>query len=89
MDGVCFETPTHLLIIREGKSPDDKKKTAHFVLNFLQISTIFVSFSQAHAGTLQNHSISPCTTTVQNNTVESCTIFHRNLMLCNNLVYEI
>jgi hypothetical protein len=38
---------------------------------FLQISTIFVSFSQAHARTLQNHSISLCTTTVQNNTVES------------------
>jgi hypothetical protein len=65
------------------------KKTAHFVLIFLQISTIFASFSQAHTRTLQNHSISPCTTTVQNNTVESCTIFHRNLMLCNNLVYEI
>jgi hypothetical protein len=40
------------------------KKTLHFLLNFLQISTIFASFSRAHAGTLQNHSISPCTTTV-------------------------
>jgi hypothetical protein len=40
------------------------QKTPHFLLNFLQISTIFVSFSRGHAGTLQNHSISPCTTTV-------------------------
>jgi hypothetical protein len=74
--------------IREGKSPDDKK-TLHFLLNFLQISTIFASFSRAHAGTLQNHSISPCTTTVRNNTVESSTIFHSNLMLCINWFYEI
>jgi hypothetical protein len=80
------ETPGHH--IREGKSPDDKK-TAHFVLNFLQISTIFASFSWAHAGTLQNHSISPCTTTVRNNTVESSTIFHSNLMLHINWFYEI
>jgi hypothetical protein len=35
------------------------KKTLHFVLNFLQTSTFFASFSRAHAGTLQNHSISP------------------------------
>jgi hypothetical protein len=75
-------------VIREGKSPDDKK-TPHFLLNFLQISTIFASFSRAHAGTLQNHSISPCTTTVQNNTVESSTIFHSNLMLRINWFYEI
>jgi hypothetical protein len=74
--------------IREGKSPDDKK-TPHFLLNFLQISTIFASFSRAHAGTLQNHSISPCTTTVRNNTVQSSTIFHSNLMLCINWFYEI
>jgi hypothetical protein len=74
--------------IREGKSPDDKK-TPHFLLNFLQISTIFASFSQAHAGTLQNHSISPCTTTVRNNTVESSTIFHSNLMLRINWFNEI
>jgi hypothetical protein len=60
------------------------KKTLHFLLNFLQISTIFVSFSRAHAGTLQNHSIS-----VQNNTVESSTIFHSNLMLRINWFYEI
>jgi hypothetical protein len=43
------------------------KNTPHFVLNFLQISTFFASFSRAHARTLQNHSISPCTTTVLNN----------------------
>ena len=65
------------------------KKTPHLLLNFLQISTIFASFSRAHAGTLQNHSISPCTTTVQNNTVESSTIFHSNLMLRINWFYEI
>jgi hypothetical protein len=49
--------------IREGKSPDDKK-TLHFLLNFLQISTMFASFSRAHAGTLQNPSICPCATTL-------------------------
>jgi hypothetical protein len=65
------------------------KKPLHFVLNFLQISTIFVSFSRAHARTLQNRSISPCTNTVQNNTVESSTIFQSNLMLCINWFYEI
>jgi hypothetical protein len=65
------------------------KKTLHFLLNFLQISTIFASFSRAHTGTLQNHSISPCTTTVRNNTVESSTIFHSNLMLRINWFYEI
>jgi hypothetical protein len=75
-----FLMKTHIdMDIREGKSPDDKK-TPHFVLNFLQISTIFASFSQAHAGTLQNHSISPCTTTLLNNTVE---------MLCINWLCEI
>jgi hypothetical protein len=42
------------LFIREGKSPDDKQNSA-FLLIFLQISTIFASFSQAHTGTLQNH----------------------------------
>ena len=41
------------------------KKTPHFLLNFLQISTIFASFSRAHAGTLQNPSIRPCATTLQ------------------------
>jgi hypothetical protein len=62
-----FEANPHLrtVAIREGKSPDDKK-TLHFLLNFLQISTIFASFSQAHAGTLQNPSICPCATTLQN-----------------------
>jgi hypothetical protein len=65
------------------------KKTPHFLLNFLQISTIFASFSRAHARTLQNHSISPCTTTVRNNTVESSTRFHSNLMLRINWFYEI
>jgi hypothetical protein len=69
--------------IREGKSPDDKKNSA-FVLIFLEISTIFASFSRAHPRTLQNHSISPCTTTVWNNTVESSTIFHSNLMLATH-----
>jgi hypothetical protein len=49
----------------------------------------FFSFSQAHAWTLQNHSISPCATTVLNNTVESSTIFHSNLMLRINWFYEI
>jgi hypothetical protein len=72
--------------IRVGKSPDDKK-TPHFLLIFLQISTIFASFSRAHARTLQNPNISPCTTTVQNNTVESSTIFYSNLMLCINWFY--
>jgi hypothetical protein len=43
-------------LIREGKSPDDKKKTPHFLLNFLLISTIFASFSRAHARTLLNQS---------------------------------
>jgi hypothetical protein len=37
-----------------------------------------VSFSWAHAGTLQNHSISPHTNTVQNNAVESSTKFYCN-----------
>jgi hypothetical protein len=41
------------------------KKTPHFLLNFLQISTIFASFSRAHARTLQNPSICPCATTLQ------------------------
>jgi hypothetical protein len=77
-------TPQH---IREGKSPDDKK-TLHFVLIFLQIST-FLFFSGAHTGTLQNHSISPRANTVLNNTVESSTIFHSNLMLRINWFYEI
>jgi hypothetical protein len=48
-----------------------------------------VSFSRGHAGTLQNHSISPCTTTVWYNTVESSTIFHSNLMLRIFWFYEI
>jgi hypothetical protein len=72
--------------IREGKSPDDKK-TPHFLLNFLQISTIFASFSRAHAGTLQNPSIRPCATTLQKNSVESSSIFYGNLMLCINWFY--
>jgi hypothetical protein len=72
--------------IREGKSPDDKK-TLHFLLNFLQISTIFASFSRAHAGTLQNPSICPCATTLRNNSVESSSIFYSNLMLCINWFY--
>ena len=51
---------------KQASSPSGKgnlqmiKKTPHFLLNFLQISTIFASFSRAHAGTLQNPSISPC-----------------------------
>jgi hypothetical protein len=32
-------------LIREGKSPDDKK-TPHFVLNFLQISTFLHIFPE-------------------------------------------
>jgi hypothetical protein len=51
------------------------KKTLHFLLNFLQISTIFASFSHAHARTLQNPSICPCATTLRNNSVESSSIF--------------
>jgi hypothetical protein len=63
------------------------KKTPHFLLNFLQISTIFASFSRAHAGTLQNPSIHPCATTLQKNSVESSSIFYGNLMLCINWFY--
>jgi hypothetical protein len=63
------------------------KKTPHFLLNFLQISTIFASFSRAHAGTLQNPSICPCATTLQKNSVESSSIFYGNLMLCINWFY--
>jgi hypothetical protein len=73
--------------IREGKSLDDKK-TLHFLLIFLQISTFFVSFPRAHTRTLQNHSISPHVNTVQNNAVESSTRFYCNLMLFINWVYE-
>jgi hypothetical protein len=54
----------------------------------LQISTFFVSFPQAYARTLQNHSISPHANTVQNNAVESSTKFYCNLMLFINWVYE-
>jgi hypothetical protein len=46
------------------------KKTPHFVLNFFANFHSFASFSQAHAGTLQNHSISPHANTVLNNTVK-------------------
>jgi hypothetical protein len=64
------------------------KKTLHFLPIFLQISTFFVSFPQAYARTLQNHSISPHANTVQNNAVESSTKFYCNLMLFINWVYE-
>ena len=74
--------------IREGKSLDDKKNSA-FCTNFFANFHFFVSFPRAHARTLQNHSISPHANTVLNNTVESSTIFHSNLMLHINLVYEI
>jgi hypothetical protein len=63
------------------------KKTPHFLLNFLKISTIFASFSRAHAGTLQNPSICPCATTLQKNSVEASCIFYGNLMLCINWFY--
>jgi hypothetical protein len=78
----------HVLVDSSGKGNLQMiKKTPHFLLNFLQISTIFVSFSRAHAGTLQNPSISPCATAVQNNIVESSTIFYSNLMLCIKWFY--
>ncbi len=88
-----------IFFIREGKaSPDDKKNSA-FCTKFFANFHFFSSFPRAHAGTLQNHSISPCATTVLNNTVESSTIFHSNLMLstifhsnlmlCINWFYEI
>jgi hypothetical protein len=73
--------------IREGKSLDDKK-TLHFLLIFFANFHFFVSFPQAHARTLQNHSISPHANTVQNNAVESSTKFYGNLMLFINWVYE-
>ena len=78
------EAPTPA--IREGKSPDDLKKNSTFCTKFLQISTFLFFFRDA--GTLQNHSISPRTNTVLNNTVESSTIFHSNLMLHINWFYE-
>jgi hypothetical protein len=74
--------------IREGKSLDDEKNSA-FCTKFFANFHFFVYFSRAHAGTLQNHSIPPCANTVLNTTVESSTIFHSNLMLRINLVYEI
>jgi hypothetical protein len=73
--------------ITEGKSPDDKINSA-FCTNFFQISTFLHLVPELMPELYKNHSISPCANTVLNNTVESSTIFHSNLMLCINLVYE-
>jgi hypothetical protein len=67
--------------IKEGKSPDDKQ-SLHFVQLFLQISIFSIFFPISCQNSTKPHN------KVLNNTVESTNIFHSNLMLCINLVYE-
>jgi hypothetical protein len=95
---ITFGVPTHgrrtigkscSFVTHQGRETSRWLKNSTFATKFFASFHFLASFCRAHAGTLQNHSISPHANTVLNTTVESCTIFHRNLMLCNNLVYEI
>jgi hypothetical protein len=64
-----------------GKGNHQMIKNSTFCTKFFANFHFFVSFCRAHAGTLQNHSISPCANTVLNNTVELSTICSFNKKL--------
>jgi hypothetical protein len=88
---LCSPKPsrcTFAISMHQGREISRWLKNSAFCTNFFANFHFFASFSQAHAGTLQNHIILPHANTVLNNAVESSNIFHSNLMLHINVVYE-